>query len=90
MVDILIKIQKLLSSVNEFFWANKINKILNKKSIDSIIKIEILSWFGGMGSLNDLVISKINGHSVSPETEEKINMELNKMRIELYNCALAV
>lgn len=85
MFDILENIQKLLLSVNELFWADKVTKLLNKKDMNSIAKKEILLWFGGMGSLNDLVISKMNGHLISPESEEKINMELNKMIIKLYN-----
>lgn len=39
----------------------------------------LLSAFGGMGSLNDLVLHPMNGHSVSEAEVERVNEELQAM-----------
>ena len=42
----------------------------------------IEALFGGMGSLNDVYISRENGHVV--EDEEEANQELDSLRAELW------
>lgn len=44
---------------------------------------QIRSQFGGMGTLNDLAISRINGHVVDDESEA--NRRLNELRRALWN-----
>jgi hypothetical protein len=46
------------------------------------IRREVRSLFGGMGSLNDLWISRANGDLV--EDEKAANRELNDLRSELW------
>lgn len=40
-----------------------------------------LTFFGGMGSLNDVIISKDNYHAV--ENEDKVNKKLDALREQL-------
>ncbi|HOA07633.1 MAG TPA: hypothetical protein PK419_05125 [Spirochaetota bacterium] len=45
---------------------------------------EILSYYGGMGSFNDLYISKLNGHSISEKDESKVNRTISDLSNEIY------
>ena len=50
---------------------------------------DVKSWFGGMGSINDLHLCKLNGHSVDPENETIANAELRDSIANLYQAATA-
>ena len=72
----------LLDSVGETFWASKIRVVLQSGDLD-----EILSWYGGMGSFNDLLIATANGHQVSREQEPANNAQLRKLQTQIYERA---
>jgi hypothetical protein len=86
LIQLLISCETLLRSVGENFWANKINAVLQKGegSIGIYGLEEILSWYGGMGSFNDLIISKYNDYLIEVINEEKLNDELNRLRSKIY------
>lgn len=44
----------------------------------------IKSWYGGMGSFNDLYISKEGGDAVAEAEEQAVNHRLKELRTELY------
>lgn len=75
-----------LRSVGEKFWADKIKSILRNddESLSTYQLDEILSWYGGMGSFSDLVISELNGHSITEKDEDHLNDELSKIRSRIY------
>jgi hypothetical protein len=75
----------LLDSVGEPFWASKVRGALG--SIDSIDPDEILSWYGGMGSFNDLLIATINGHRLKRGQESVTNARLEELRNQVYELA---
>ncbi len=82
----LVKCEKLLKDVGEEFWSSNLRNIIQQytdewspSSID-----RILSWYGGMGSFNDLMISTHNGHMIDEGDEEKLNDELDLIRDEIY------
>ena len=87
---LLRKCEALLRKVGETFWANKINNVLQKdvETLDLYQIEEIISWYGGMGSFNDLLISEHNDHLVSGEDEDKLNDELNSIRSAIYREAM--
>lgn len=41
--------------------------------------------FGGMGSLNDLVIDPINRHAIAPDDVAAVNNELDALRSRIWN-----
>lgn len=86
LIQLLIACEALLCSVGETFWSDKIQSALKEggNSIDIYLLEEILSWYGGMGSFNDLMISRYNDHLVDEKDEEKLNDELNRLRSQLY------
>jgi hypothetical protein len=81
----------LLHRVNEHFWSGKIAVILNSgdESLTADQAKEVASWFGGMGSFNDLMISTVNDHSVDPADEPRLNDELERLRESIYKHATA-
>jgi hypothetical protein len=45
----------------------------------------VLGAFGGMGSLNDLLILGANGHLVRPEEESSVNDQLDDLRGAIWD-----
>jgi hypothetical protein len=45
---------------------------------------ELLAWYGGMGSLNDLVIARMNGHKIEPSEEIAENRRMDELRALIY------
>ena len=90
--QLLVACEALLQTVGETFWTDKIKRILRKgkdgEAIDIQLVEEIISWYGGMGSFNDLMISECNGHLVNSDDENKLNDELNKLRGAIYEEAV--
>jgi len=67
----LVEIYKLLSLVEEKNWSSKIKVILKKINENKPIPPkEILSWYGGIGSFNDVMISAFNGHKIVGDENE--------------------
>ena len=89
LITALKQCQDLLRNVGETFWSQKIESILashdTKLSTDDAQ--ELLSWYGGMGSFNDLIISAVNDHNVKPDDEARFNDELSQLRETIYSKA---
>lgn len=86
LVEQLTACEALLRSAGEEFWASKLSQVLKKNGdkIDLFVIEQILSWYGGMGSFSDLLISKYNGHNLSGRDEREINRELNNLRSAMF------
>lgn len=86
LIQLLVTCEGLLRKVGELCWADKITHLLQKGggTIDIYLSEEIISWYGGMGSFNDLIISEYNDHLVGGEDEDKLNDELNRLRSAIY------
>ncbi|MCP3851347.1 MAG: hypothetical protein GY694_14055 [Gammaproteobacteria bacterium] len=86
LIKLLITCETLLRSVGEKFWADKIKRVLGKdeESLELYLLKEILSWYGGMGSFNDLMISEYNNHILNGKDEEKLNDDLMSIRSAIY------
>jgi len=84
--------KSLLQSIGETFWSQKIESFLSahtgKLSADDAR--EVMTWFGGMGSFNDLMISSLNDHDVKPEDEDRYNRELDHLRDMIYSEAKGI
>lgn len=79
----------LLRRVQESFWSEKLEQmaVADAEQISPEKISEILTWFGGMGSFNDLFISQTNGHQILPDDEERANEELEALRNQVYEAA---
>lgn len=92
LIALLKNCQDLLDRVDEQFWSGKIAAVLDvadKSSLTSNQAKEVASWFGGIGSFNDLMISAVNDHSVDPADEPRLNDKLERLRESIYECATA-
>ena len=75
----------LLERVKEKQWSTEIRKMINKPNNDlHEMKKSLLTWFGGMGSLNDLIISNVNGHLIDSQDEDEVNSRFCKIKENLY------
>ncbi|WCH21106.1 DUF6966 domain-containing protein [Aeromonas salmonicida] len=79
---------ELLQSVKEKHWITWLAydaALIEKQDFRGIE--HLLSAFGGMGSINDLVIHPINGHEVQDSTVDKTNRMLQKILGEIWSLA---
>lgn len=81
--EAMVRAADLLDGVGEQFWANRIRAA----GTGALDPAEILSWFGGMGSFNDLLIAQVNGHRVPSDGENAVNDRLSELRIRMYRLA---
>lgn len=49
-----------------------------------------LGAFGGMGSLNDLIIHPVNGHPIQADRVDEVNERLRRLTSEAYGLATAL
>jgi len=81
----------LLQRVGETFWSARLAQMATRGShLSAADTQEIVCWFGGMGSFNDLVISRANDHAISAADESSLNDELDRMRALIYEEACRV
>ena len=86
-IDTATQLTTLLTNVGEDLWVNTIDHaidILKEDKYEEGMQL-LLSMFGGMGSLNDLVIDPYSGHPVSNEALLSINQQLKLYLNELYS-----
>jgi hypothetical protein len=70
-------INKVLIKYGETKW--KLPPVNSRKDAS-----RVLSMFGGMGSINDLYICKINGHRIEKSQESTVNNELQDHLTEVH------
>jgi hypothetical protein len=74
-----------LDGVNEKVWASRLVSYEQRLAkSDKSVLADLRREFGGMGTLNDLYLTRINGHSVPPDSEKRLNAELNQLRQSIY------
>ena len=73
---------RLLDRCNEEFWYEKVRTALKDESVPRVAKVR--DFFGGGGSLNDLVLSRFNDHSVTQAEEVELNEQLDRLRSEIF------
>lgn len=79
--DIEVAVQEVITILRhhgEGWWAEKLEAVLeliNRR--DAVGLDRLLALFGGMGSLNDLVLSRHNGHSIAEAEEKAANEALS-------------
>lgn len=85
------KLATLLQSCEENDWAEWLQRNADRiEHGDAPAFDQVLSSFGGMGSLNDLVIHPMNGHSVGASELNSVNTRLQVLRSDIYSTAVAV
>ncbi|MDR7253982.1 hypothetical protein J2X46_002972 [Nocardioides sp. BE266] len=79
---------RLLEGVGEQHWAAWLRGDLRRLRRGDGFAIEhLLSAYGGMGSINDVLISPHNGHDVSEHEGEVTTAELRRLLSAIYHSA---
>ena len=77
LADALEDLSTLLRRYGEIDWASKIDDdIYFVRKSDPYGAKRFLTYFGGMGALDDLVLCRANGHPVAPAEEPELNARL--------------
>lgn len=81
----------LLERLGEDHWARWLRAdLVSLRRRDGYGIEHLLSAFGGMGSLNDLVISPDNGHDVDPAEGEAMTTRLRVLLSDIYDTAISL
>lgn len=82
---VLARMAELLRAGERYDWANAFDKLREQFAIDPVNTVsKIRGSYGGMGSLNDIVLHK-NGQPLTTE-----NDEFDALSTELYNLCLEI
>jgi len=85
LVELLESIQALLTKHGEKHWS-----VWLEKDVRLIINLDLygvehfLSSFGGMGSINDLVLHSLNDHRIQESETDAVNTQLHAWLGEAY------
>ena len=71
------ELNAILSKYGERKW--KVSKVFSKSGASDVVRM-----FGGMGSINDLYICKINGHNISENIESEVNERIHNLLSSIY------
>lgn len=81
----------LLRQHGETHWLGWVMKCRRElATYDAAAFDHVLGAFGGMGSLNDLLILAANGHVVRPEEEPAVNDRFDALRRAIWDDATAL
>ncbi|MCJ8272045.1 MAG: hypothetical protein MJK04_21945 [Psychrosphaera sp.] len=87
LIELLVSCEALLRSVGEEHWANKIKCALARaKGPAGNNSLQgVFSWYGGMGSFNDVLICVENGHVLKGRNEGVLNYEFRRLKEDIYD-----
>lgn len=80
--ETLLDFKNFFKEVEDNSWLSIFDRLLLYDTVDCHFLNQLSNLYGGMGSINDLCILRINGHNVVDEDEAKY--KLDKLRNELY------
>lgn len=81
----------VLVGVGETHWADWMDAVFRELQAHDAHGLDrLLAAYGGMGSLNDLVITTMNGHRVETAEMAAVNQEFGALKSDMYADALAL
>ena len=83
----LISLEKLLASGGAYDWARRIGSVGERLAEPASVREaldELLSNFGGMGSLNDFMFCEANQNLPAGRTTREVNKELNQLLDRIF------
>ncbi|MDQ1130703.1 hypothetical protein [Microbacterium sp. SORGH_AS_0888] len=78
------ELSALLDSVGEASWAERSPRAADRIAAGGDPE-HVRRAFGGMGSLNDLVIHTANGHAIATDQIPPVNRRLDQLRDRIYS-----
>jgi hypothetical protein len=89
--ELLAEAISILRRYKVTFWADWLDGDLKRiQERDRIGLDHLLSAYGGMGSLTDVVVSPQNGHVIGEDEVEVVNEDLLRIVSEIYDHAVLV
>jgi|SRR5215475_5407071 len=80
-----------LRAHGEHHWGSRIEDDLHLVRKGDVFGAQrFLGYFGGMGSLNDVWLCKLNEHTVPEGAESRINRELDRLKSTAWQLASSV
>jgi hypothetical protein len=80
---------KLLQGYGEQHWADWVIRDRQRIQEGDAFGIDhLLAAYGGMGSLNDVVIHPSNGHHIAEQDVRAVNEHLSQLRSRTYTAAM--
>jgi hypothetical protein len=81
----------LLEAHGEEYWADWLSRDLRTIKAGDAHRLDpLLGAFGGMGSLNDLVVHPMNGHRVDNSEVDAVNSRLDILRGRIWTEATSL
>ena len=81
----------LLDTYHVEHWSGWFSACLRQIEAGDVYGLQhVLDAFGGMGSLNDLLIHPTNGHPIDPRDVEAVDRELHDLREAVWSRATAL
>jgi hypothetical protein len=88
LVGLLDSAVQLLHSVDETHWSSWLQKDATLMKDGDFYGVQhFLGAFGGMGSINDLMIHPINGYRIAETDAAKVNETLQALLSQAYDLA---
>jgi hypothetical protein len=88
LVEVMEQLVALLDQCSETLWCSRIRDDLRLlKNQDAYGAERFLSYFGGMGSLNDLVLCQLNGHTIDKSREDEANARFTTLKGHAWELA---
>jgi hypothetical protein len=81
--DKLSELEAFLRQYAVYGWANQIDELLHSKLSLPNRAAKVLSWYGGMGNLDDHIICRENGNSVTDREYAPVNTKFRKLLAEV-------
>lgn len=84
-LDCLVALLRRHGEIHWAAWLERDAERLRKGDVSAVD--HLLSAFGGMGSLSDLVLSPANGHAIAENDVESVNAELRRLASHAHDLA---
>lgn len=88
LTSVLESLEALLQAHGERHWSAWIEADRRRIAASDVFGLDhLLSAYGGMGSLNDLILCPENGHLIRPDDVRAVNDRLRDLRSRAYDLA---
>jgi len=93
-ISIIDELIDVFTSYGEAYWADVLSKCReelysayseNNRNKIRYVLYQLTQLYGGMSSLNDIIISQQCGHRIAPHQEQKVNAKILQLISELYD-----
>ena len=87
LINLLQECETQLATVHEQHWRYEISSIVKKleSTNDRYFLEQILTWYEGIDSFSDLILTNDNGHTLECDAEIDLNNTFEDLRSDIYD-----